>query len=78
MHNDLGITKPLPTAVSQFHERPFLVPHADRFAEALLAAIESEEMRALPPYLGGIDQYVDSTDALNDPRRYGRLKELYL
>jgi hypothetical protein len=78
MHNDLGLTAPLPAAVSPFHDRPFLVPHADRFAEALLAAIEDEEVRALPPYLGGIDQYVDSTDALDNPRRYGRLKELYL
>lgn len=77
MHNDLGITEPLATGVSQFHERPFLVPHADRFAAALLAEIESEEVQSLPVYLGGIDQYVDSTDTLDNPRRLGKLKALY-
>jgi len=77
MHNVLDVTAPLPTAVSQFHERPFLVPHADRFAEALDAAITSDEVRALPAHLGGIDQYVDSTDVLDNPRRFGQLKLLY-
>ena len=78
MHNDLGLTEPLSTAVSQFHERPFWVPHADRFAEVLLAAVESEEVRALPAHLGEIDQYVDSTDALDNPRRFDNFKSLYL
>jgi hypothetical protein len=77
MHNDLGMTEPLATAVSQFHSRPFLVPHADRFAEALLAMVESQEVRALPAYLGGIDQYVDSTDALTGPQRIAKLKAMY-
>jgi hypothetical protein len=77
MHNDLDITPPLPTAVSPFHERPFLVLHADRFAEALGAEIASEEVRALPVHLGGIDQYVDSTDVLDNPQRFGQLKLLY-
>ena len=30
MHNELGITAPLPTKASQFHGRPFLVIQADR------------------------------------------------
>jgi hypothetical protein len=77
LHNDLGITVPLPTAVSPFHQRPFLVPHADRFAEALLSAIESAEVRMLPVYLGGIDQYVDSTDALDNPQRFDKFKTMY-
>jgi hypothetical protein len=77
MHNNLGLTKPLPTAVSPFHERPFQVPHADRFAAALLDAVESEEVRALPAHLGGIDQYVDSTDILDNPRYFGNLKAMY-
>lgn len=70
MHNALGITGPLPTRVSQFFNRPFMVIHADRFAEAIRAMIIDEEVLALPPHLGSVDQYVDSTDALNFPERF--------
>jgi hypothetical protein len=64
MHNDLGVTAPLPAEVSQFHARPFQVIHADRFAEALRGAITDEAVLALPEHLGSVDQFLDSTDAL--------------
>jgi len=63
MHNALGITAPLDTRVSHFHQRPFLVIHADRFVDAIRAEIESEEVLVLPEHLGAVDQFVDSTDA---------------
>ena len=74
MHNDLGITEPLSTEVSQFYLRPFFVIKAERFVKAIRAAITSEEVLALPENLGAVDQFVDSTDALNDP---AWSKELY-
>jgi hypothetical protein len=77
MHNDLALTKPLAPQVSQFHGRPFQVLHAERFAEALLAEIEDPEVRALPRYLGSIDQFVDSTDVLSWPERAARAKAMY-
>jgi len=64
MHNALRITEPLTPKVSQFHNRPFLVVHADRFVDAIRAAIKSEEVLALPQHLGSVDQCLDSTDAL--------------
>jgi hypothetical protein len=64
MHNSLGITAPLPDKVSQFHNRPFFVIHAEDFANAIREAITSKEVLALPEYLGAFDQFVDSTDAL--------------
>jgi len=67
MHNDLGITEPLSTRVSQFYLRPFFVIKAERFVSAIRAAITSKEVRALPEHLGAVDQFVDSTDALNEP-----------
>jgi hypothetical protein len=70
MHNALGITGPLTTSASQFYNRPFLVIHADRFVDAIRAAITSAEVLALPEHLGALDQFVDSTDALNDPARF--------
>ena len=77
MHNDLGLTEPLPTQVSHFHNRPFLVIHGGSFVEALRAAITDEQVLALPTNLGGIDQFVDSTDVLSNPRRFDRLKLMY-
>lgn len=35
LHNRLGITEPQPTQVSAYYNRPFLVIHADSFADAL-------------------------------------------
>jgi hypothetical protein len=63
MHNSLAITEPLTTGVTQFHKRPFLVIHADRFVDAIRATIKSQEVLSLPVHLGSIDQFVDSTDA---------------
>lgn len=77
MHNDLRITEPLPTQVSRFHDRPFQVIHADRFADAIRTAIADEEVQTLPEYLGGIDQFVDSTDVLSNSRQFDRLKLMY-
>jgi hypothetical protein len=77
MHNRLAITEPLPAKVSRFFDRPFLVIHADRFADAIRAAITDPEVRALPENLGAIDQFVDSTDVLDNPERFHRLKLMY-
>ena len=67
------LSTPLTTSVSQFYNRPFLVIHADRFVDAIRAVIKSTEVLALPEHLGSIDQFVDSTDALNHPDRFRAL-----
>jgi hypothetical protein len=72
-HNALGLTPPLPARVSLFYERPFQVIHADRFAAVLRAAIADETVRALPEGVGGIDQWVDSTDVLSEPTLFRAL-----
>jgi hypothetical protein len=74
MHNELCITEPLAETVSQFHRRPFLVIHADRFVDAIRASIRSDEVLALPEHLGSFAQFVDSTDA---ERYLDRLKAVY-
>ncbi len=76
-HNDLGVTPPLPVEASQFYERPFMVIHAERFELALLEAIEDPAVKSLPTHLGGVDQYIDSTDMLSAPLRLRRLSDLY-
>ena len=75
-HNNLGLTPSLSPTVSNFHSRPYLVPHSDRFVDALLDAISDEQVKALPAHLGHIDQFVDSVDVLSYPKRFGQIREL--
>jgi hypothetical protein len=77
MHNDLGITEPVPTRVSQFHNRPFLVIHGETIARAIWNAIEDEDVLALPYGVGKVDQYLDSTDVLSHIGRCRKLDVLY-
>jgi hypothetical protein len=77
MHNKLQVTEALDTAVRRFHERPYWVIDGDRFVDALRAAIADPEVRALPAHLGSVDQFVDSTDVLDDLSRLRQLRALY-
>ena len=77
MHNDLGITAPVPAKVSRFWSRPFWVIHGDKIARAIWDVIQDQEVRRLPFGLGKVDQYVDSTDILSDPSRCRQLAVLY-
>ena len=76
-HNRLGLTEPLPAKVSQFHSRPYLVIQAGDFAEAIRRTITDPVILALPPHLGAIDQYVNSTDVLSDPAQFEQFRALY-
>jgi hypothetical protein len=64
IHNAAGITEPLETATRSFFGRPFTVIMADRFADALRAAIGAPDVQriAAQSLLGSIDQFSDSTD----------------
>ncbi len=73
-HNRLGITPPLEAKATSFFNRPFWVIQADRFAQAIWDVIADEAVRGLPQFLGSIDQFTDSTDALNF---YQRIKRIF-
>ena len=77
MHNDLGITKPLLAKATQFHNRPFMIIQAGDYAEAIQNEIKDDEVKILPAYLGGIDQYVDSTDILGYANKFRRFWSMY-
>ncbi len=62
--NDLGLSVAVDPTPRPFFDRPFMVVDAERFANALDEAITDPAVKALPRHLGGIDQFVDSTDAL--------------
>lgn len=75
-HNALGLTPPLATGVTPFHDRPYLVPPSDGYAEALLAAVEDPRVRGLPP-VGSVSQFADSTDVLSRADRCRALAGIY-
>jgi hypothetical protein len=74
LHNGLGLTEPVDPRTRAYHERPFRVLHAERFAEALLATVTDPAVRDLP-VVGAIDQYADSTDVVAHRARSRRLTE---
>jgi len=76
LHNALDLTPPAPAQVSPYYSRPYLVIHAERIADALVAAIGDPAVRALPD-CGALDQLSDSTDLLSYPAVRQRLRALY-
>jgi hypothetical protein len=75
-HNALGATRPVETAVRLFHTRPFRVLGSARFVEACLERVGDEWLKSLP--LGGaVDQFVDSSDVLSEPRAFRAATTLY-
>ena len=65
LHNQLRLTPALDTSTRFFHDRPFQVLGAARFARALRETITDPQLTGLP-LTGAIDQFIDSTDAVGD------------
>lgn len=76
-HNALGITEQISPELRSYHQRPYRVLHAERFAAAIQALISDPDVLALPPSIGSIDQFSDSTDLLTHRERRGRLAGVY-
>ncbi len=74
-HNAMGLTEWVDPASRPFFDRPFQVMFAARFADALTASITDPDVRALPLHLGGLDQYIDSTDAMNAQDLHRAIRE---
>ena len=75
-HNEVGLTRPVPTAVGMFHSRPFRVLGSSRFVDACLEAVDDEWLRSLPP-VGAVDQFVDSTDVVSYVERARLVASLF-
>jgi Domain of unknown function (DUF4037) len=67
-HNELALSAHVDPSVRNFHSRPFQVLQAERFAEACIARVTDPRLRDAP-LIGSIDQWVDSTDVLENPER---------
>jgi Domain of unknown function (DUF4037) len=77
LHNALGVIEPIPETPASFHARRFFVIHGERIARATEQAITDPAIRALPPRVGSVNQWVDATDVLERPRLLQRLRKAY-
>jgi Domain of unknown function (DUF4037) len=76
-HNELGVTDPVDSEVRPFWGRPFLVLDANRFVDALRAAISDPDVRAIEHEAGPINAVSESTDVLTRPPLWRSLRALY-
>lgn len=79
IHNRLSITEPLPTSVTSFFGRPFKVIALQGFGSAILEKIQDPDVRriASQTLIGGIDQFSDSTDMLENSLMRSSIRGLY-
>jgi hypothetical protein len=64
------------SAVIPFFDRPYRT--VDRAVpDALLAAITDPDVARLPPLVGAVEQWADSTDVLSSPGRRAALQAVY-
>ena len=77
MHNKLSLTSPMKTNVFNYYNRPYLVIHASRFAEAIKSIISDKEVRKLPSF-GAIDQFIADANLLEHPQLRQKLKATFI
>ena len=66
-HNALQLTEALPIEPSTYHDRPYQVIHGALFARALKHQIQDPLLSRLKLDIGGVNQFIDSTDILTRP-----------
>jgi hypothetical protein len=74
--NGLAPALGLGTQLRPFHDRPTQVLGADRFAQAALDRVTDARLSHLP-LVGGVDQLIDVTDVLAEPRLASRARSFY-
>ncbi|MDR3642456.1 MAG: DUF4037 domain-containing protein [Candidatus Doudnabacteria bacterium] len=76
-YNALKITKPLSSKVSSYYGRPYLVIHADVFAEAIKKVIKDPRVKGIKTNIGSVDQFTDSTDVVENLKLCEQLEFAY-
>jgi hypothetical protein len=66
LQNASGLANPVDPKRRPYHARPFLVLHAERFAQVLAQTVTDPELRELP-LVGSVDQWADCTDLVSRP-----------
>ena len=75
--NSLKIADALPTKVTKYFGRPYLVIHADAFANSIKQTIKDPKVKRIATDVGSIDQFTDSTDLIQDLSVVRRLRDVY-
>ncbi len=75
--NALGITARVEPTITNFFTRPYRVIFAARFAQAIHKEIADETIKRIDEWMGGVDQFSDSVDLIDNPRFAHRTKILY-
>lgn len=76
-HNELGVTEGVDPTARPFWGRPFRVLFADRFVDALHAAITDPTLRAVEHRAGSVDAVSDNVDVLSQASLFRKLAGLY-
>ena len=77
LHNDLSITEPIEPKISNFHDRPYRVPHSERFCQALIAKVKSPRLKSMERPIGSVNQFTDSTDISCWTGAQGKIASVY-
>jgi len=79
LHNQLGLTEPMPEQVRDFFGRPFRVMALHGYADALVRAITGPTVQAIArrPLIGNVDLVSDNTDVLENNCWQPILRSLY-
>lgn len=80
MHNQLGLTEPMPEETRQFFGRPFQVIALHGFGDALIGQIQDPVVKQIAQQrpIGSVDLLSDSTDLLEGTNWRGVLYNLYM
>ena len=76
-HNELRVTAVVDPTVRPFWGRPLRVLFAERFVDALRAAIVDDALRALEHSVGAVDAASDNTTLRERPALFRKLTHLY-
>jgi hypothetical protein len=75
LQRERGLAAPK-SAVIPFFDRPYRTVDG-AVPQDLLASITDPEVARLPPMVGSLEQWVDSTDVLSSPGRRAALQSAY-
>lgn len=76
LHNKKKLTSKIDVKMKSYYDRPYKVIDADRIVESLSKKIKSRSVKSFP-LIGSINQFISSTDILENMNRCQKFKDLY-
>lgn len=76
LHNESGLTAPLPTEIVSYFRKDILVIWAERYAAAVQETLRGTELEHTP-LMGSLSQVANLSTVSDDPAHYRRIRKLY-